>query len=75
MQQLLKIQQQQKERYDETKRYCKYQPNDLVLVYKPYRKKRHPHHTTTCFANHRNSMGNQNSNIQATQFFDGNQKS
>ena len=29
----------QKERYDEEKRFGKYQPGDLVLVFQPYRKK------------------------------------
>ena len=33
-----KIQQKQKERYDKAHRYGKYEPNDLVLVYKSYRK-------------------------------------
>ena len=32
------VQRKQKERYDEAKRFGQYQPGDLVLVYKTYRK-------------------------------------
>ena len=33
------VQRRQKERYDEEKRFGQYQPGDVVLVYKAYRKK------------------------------------